>query len=444
MARTKRPQKTRSSEEFDLAALPSTPPRGGPDVYSWTLGEIMRARDEQMRGKFKLAARLAESMKTDSALFTAYRTRLAPQRCIGVELRPAAKGRGESIAREAGAVYGIGGYALRPETLVDVHGCLADHGVAFTYNDPIVRSDGSRVDLVVRSWPIEWVRWDPYDRAFKTQTLSGVEETIVHGDGHWTIFRERDVEPFKLGAIVPGSLVWGRHAYGARDWAKGSRAHGNAKVVGELPPGVPLRGSDGALTPEAGAFIELLRAMMDSDLPAGIRPAGAKTEFVANTSTAWQVFKELVDNASRWASRVYLGTDGTMGAAGGAPGVDITALLGVATTLVQGDFGALERGIFEGILQPWTAINFGDSTLCPSRRYLLKDEDADAERSAYADRLDRFLAILERMRALFPLTQDFVDSLAARFDVDAPSLALVAPAATTPPAAASASVRLAV
>ena len=46
---------------------------------------------------------------------------------------------------------------------------------------------------------------------------------------------------------------------------------------------------------------------------------------------------------------------------GGGPGIDIATLLGVSTVKVQGDLEALQRGFRTGVLEPWCAINFGDS-----------------------------------------------------------------------------------
>lgn len=74
-APSKRARKVRQAAEFDVtrlrAALRSPVSTGY--VYAWTLAEIFAARDAQMRGQFALAARLAESMRTDDALAVALR-----------------------------------------------------------------------------------------------------------------------------------------------------------------------------------------------------------------------------------------------------------------------------------------------------------------------------------------------------------------------------------
>src|SRR5690606_29830256 len=60
------------------------PPQRMQGVYSWTLARIRQARDHQQSGYFELPVRLAEAMRTDDALFTAYQARCATQSAIGL------------------------------------------------------------------------------------------------------------------------------------------------------------------------------------------------------------------------------------------------------------------------------------------------------------------------------------------------------------------------
>ncbi len=438
-APTKRARKIRTASEFSVPKLRAEirPPIVSSGAYSWKLSDIVTARDAQMAGKFRLPARLAESMRTDDALAVARENRLAPQRCLGVELIPAKGARGATIAGEGEALFGLGGVGITPNALRDIHGTLIDHSVAFAVNTAAPREDGSRVDFSLQPWPIEWVYWFPTERCFMTQTEEGGLEKITHGDGRWVIFQEGEIEPWKNGAILAAAMVWARHAFAIRDWAKGSVAHGSAKVIGEMPAGMPLRDVNG-LTVDAQDFIDLLRDIASSDAPVGLRPAGAKTDFLTNTSTAWQIFAELVGNAERSAARIYLGTDGTLGTNGGAPGVDIATLFGVATTKVQGDLACIERAIQTGVIEPWAACNFGDSSLAPSRRYVIPDADADAVKESLGKRNAAFSAALKGMKdAGLPITQEYVDGLAADYGVRAPIITVQAPtptAADAPPA----------
>lgn len=445
-APSKRAKRVRIGKEFDLdrlAAQLHMPRDGRTTIDAWSIPEIYSAREEQMLGQFVRPARMAEQMGTDDALFTARSNRLAPRPCIPVELVPASNtARGEIVAGEAEALYGANGVALREETLADIHRCLADHGLAFGVNVATPREDGSRVDLELKYWPIEYVRWFPTFRVFMARAdpntvqpgdipensaeqygiAGGFWIPVVHGDGRWVIFKKHEIDSFRQdAAILPAALVWARHAFAARDWARGSKAHGSAKVIGEMPEGVALQNADGTLTPEATAMLALLRSIAEDNAPAGIRPAGSKVDFLTNNSTAWQVWSELMNNAEKAAARIYLGTDGTLGSQGGAPGVNIDALFGVAATKVQSDLECISRGVDTGLIQPWCAINFGDSKLSPSRRYLIPNKDKQAIADDLAKRSTAFWAALEAAtKAGMKLEPSYVAGLANDFRVRVP------------------------
>lgn len=428
----KRATKVRSSADFtgDVMRMALAKPRQNSSVFAWQLAQIYAARNAQMAGQFSLAAKLRDAMKTDDALFVAYTNRLAPVRCLKKSMR-AARGsaEAESIANEGAALFGQEGIGLTQATESDILGSLVEHGVAFSVNDFVYRE--KRTDIFVRYFPTEHTRWDQWKQCFvaRIDTLAAndgfFEVDIRHGDGRWTIYAKHEHEPWKYGALAAASLVWSRHAFAVRDWAKGSAAHGNAKIVGELPAGVPLQDENG-ITREAAAFLELLKALVSDDMPVGIRPAGSKADFITNNSTAWQVYAELINNAEKAAARIYQGTDALLGSQGGAPGVDIASLFGVATTLVQGDLQTLERGFREGVIEPWCALNFGDSTLAPRRVYLIPDADADAARESEAKRMKSLLDELKEQKDLgFDLSQEWVDGRAKVYGVSAPKLPVV-------------------
>lgn len=442
MARTKRARKTRRKPEFNLARLMADLqiPREPCGVFAWSLEEIRDARDAQLRGQFRRPVQMRHSMGTDDAIFTAKRNRLAPEQSVGIVLKSAGGVRGDAIANEAEALFGKDGVGLTAGVRADLHSCLVDHGIAIGFCIDTPREDGSRVDKEVHYWPLEFVRWDPFAQCLMTQvadatdaereahpeiTMIGLNEVpIVHGDGRWIVIQKHAHEPWKEDAcLLPASMTWARHAYANRDWAKGSGAHGNAKVGGEMPAGMPLVDKNGNLTADAKAFLALLQAMVSPDAMAGIRPAGSKVDYIANASTAWQVWAELVKNAEKSGARIYLGTDGMLGSVGGAPGVDIATLFGVATTKIQGDLDALERGIQTGAIEPWCATNFGDSSLAPLFRYQMPDPDAEAVAKAYGERSKAFHEDVEKRRALgYVIDQPLLSELAKKYDVLAPSL----------------------
>ena len=462
-ARSKRQHITRTADDFDIDRLSKRlmlPRDGRNTIDAWNIDMIYAARDSQMLGQFVTPARMVEQMRTDDALFTAYQSRLAPQPLIPVEIEAARGAIGERIACEAEASFGPNGVAISAETIQDIHGCLVNHGVAFGACTMTPREDGSRCDPEMHYWPIEYIRWDPVYRCFKARAdpntvepgdipnapygqygfVGGYWIPVVHGDGRWVIFKSHEIEPFRQNAaILPASLVWARHAFGKADWARGSRAHGSAKVVGKLPTGVSLQAQGGGLTPEADAFIELLRSIAMADAPAGIAPAGSEVQFLTNNSTAWQVWSELVLGEERAAARVYLGTDGTLGAQGGAPGVDITALFGVATKIVNQDLRTISRGINTGVIAPWCAINFGTTDLAPRRTYVVPNDDREKVAANYGTRNAAFTAALVAMKqAGLTLTPDYIARLSEDYRVRSPMPAEIASAAPATPTAPTA------
>ena len=453
MAASRRARKIRQSSDFSLDSLrrmvrsPLVPAA----AYSWELEGIMSARDAQIMGRFNAPCRLAVAMRTDDALAVAFKNRLAPQRALSVDIKAAPGPSGAQIAREAEALFGQEGIGLTTETLADINGDLANHGLAIGYNTWNVRDDGSRIDVEHHSWPLDWVWYHPTSRVLVThldcmpvigvppfelqpfaQSLpgsgimgfsGGTLVPIIHGDGRWVIYRAHEHMPWKQdAAILSASLVWARHAFGMRDWAKGSASHGNAKVVGEMPEGSDMQkmsddGTTMVLTPQAQEFLGLLQDVASLDCAVGIKPAGAKVDYLTNGSRAWEVWRELTANAEKAAARIYLGTDGTLGAQGGAPGVDIASLFGVATTIVQGDLGAITRGARSGIIEPWTALNFGDSRQAPTRCYAIVDPD---EQELITEKRARTTAYVEALATLqgsgIQLTQEIADELADQYE----------------------------
>lgn len=435
MPRAKIAKRVRTSDEFTVSKLLSRirPQATTSGAYSWDLPAIMSARDQQIAGQFYRPAQLAISMRTDWALATAYKNRLAPARSLAIEIKPVRGG--ARAGTEAEALFGQEGSAINADTIADINGDIANHGIAIGYNSWLTREDGSRVDVEHHSWPIETVWWDSFTEQLMTRTAtegspySSEQVPIVHGDGRWVVYSVNERRPWTQdAAILPGGLVWALHAFASRDWAKGSASHGNAKVLGQLPEGVRIQEADAlgnvALSPEATEFLALLNDLASLDAPVGIHPFGSKIDYLTNGSNAWEVWKELLLNAEKAAARIYLGTDGTLGAAGGAPGVDIATLFGVASTIIQGDLACITRGLRTGLIEPWAAINFGDSSLAPERCYIVPDPDLQQARvDATANEAAYVAAIKARRDAGLTVTQDWCDALAESLGVEAGELA---------------------
>lgn len=413
----KAPKRVRQAKEFEGA--PSfLPQRQRVPVDSWSLATIRSARDAQMRGDFSQAVRLAEILRTDDALFTAYLNRLAPQTAIGCELKSCGNARGDAVAKRA-----ANGVIAPRDVIAGIHGTMVNHGIAIGYLLHEPSEDGSRVTFRLTEWPLEHVKWNASLERLETTVRDGLRVPITHGDGHWIVFRKFHDRPWIQDAcLLAAAMVWGAHAQGLADWAGSSKSHGLNKLIGELPEGVSLLADDaGTLTAEATAFLAMLQDLVSGEVGAGIRPAGAKTDIVSNNATNYQVFSELILDRKKAATAIYLGTDATLGAAGGAPGVDISALFGVATTKIQGDLEAIQEAMNTGAYQPWTAINEGDSRYAPSLVYLMPDPDAKAKSEEEATKLQRLFDVLDRMAARgFVIDQPTVDRVSKLLGIAEP------------------------
>lgn len=415
-------------ERDDYTHVAHARPRVEDPITSWTLEKIRAARDCQMRGDFKLAARLAEAARGDDSIYNARLIRLAPQDSISAEIRPVARTfRGEAVARKARASV----HVHRP-TLRSIASTFVDHGIAIGYTERVVVNDGERIDYYLHEWPIEHVKWDRSREQLMTTVLGGGERVpIVHGDGFWTVFQKTDRFGWiQDAAITPVGFVWAAHAEGIAHWSASAKSHGMAKVVGELPEGWALEAdASGNLTPEASAFLAMLRDVVSGQAGAAVRPAGSKTEFLSNASSAWQVFSELANNRERAAARIYLGTDAILGAGSGAPGVDIAAMFGIAEGRFQGDFQTIEDAIYTGVLMPWAAENEGDTRLTPRLKYRRPDPDEQREVTDYQTRLAGFFAALEKYKSNGMLVDEIVIAeLANLYGIEPPALAPVASA----------------
>jgi hypothetical protein len=96
----------------------------------------------------------------------------------------------------------------------------------------------------------------------------------------------------------------------------------------------------------------------------------------------------------------------------------------MAATKLQGDFRAIEQGLRVGLYEPWTAINEGDTKLCPSLVYDLPDVDSTQNSENEGANMTRLLDTIERWRKMgIEVTQEKVNALARTFAVrDIPTL----------------------
>lgn len=420
------PARVRTSNDFEQ--IPAVrPPRPRDTATSWSIPKIRSAIEAQMRGQFAEPKRMAEAMRRDDAIYVARSNRVLPVQVVASELHAHDSARGASVARRA-----IESVQAPRTVLAGIYGTLVDHDVAIGYVEHEPNASGTRVDMRLTEWPLEHVRWNNADETLETQTRDGVVMPITHGDGRWIVFRRFAFMPWReMACLLPAAFVWAAHAEGVSDWQSSSRAHGLAKIIGELSEGHDLTDANGDVTNVAQKFYDMLEQLVEGDSAVAIRPAGSKTDFLANGSNAWQVFAENIVSREKAAARIYLGTDAILGSMGGAPGIDIAQLFGLASTKFQSDFNAIHAGLATGLYEPWTAINEGDTRYAPSMRFLLPDPDRDGKRAELALNRERLTKGIADMRAQgLAVTQETVDRMAADYGVEpAPQLAAIAPTA---------------
>ena len=396
-----------------------------PPLHEWNIELIRQAIDDQLIGRFERPVQLATAMRRDDALFAALVNRIAPSRSLATRLDPSPHDRTGDALCEAKALF----ERIDQRVISDAHESLANHGIAVMYIDREVSSDGTRVALRPHTWPLAHVRWDPYKQVLWTLTFHGDRVYIHHGDGNWIVCAKHELTPWRVDAcVIPGGLLFGIHAYAMRDWATASASHGNAKPIGTLPDGVDLqvRSEEGhvAISPEAAAFEDLLSNLAAHSTPYGIKPFGSTIDYLSNPSTQYQIWSELLRHIDASAARIYLGTDGTLGAKAGAPGADVQALFGVAQTIVEGDLGAIEHAIQTGLIDVWAEQNFGSKEVAPRWRYEIPDPDLQEVREQYSARNAAFLSAVKQARdAQLQVDQDYVDGLAREYGVAPPRVA---------------------
>lgn len=388
--------------------------------YAWSLETIRTARDAQLRGDFARPVRLAESMRTDDALFTAYQARVAIQSAIKLLWRAqdSDEGRSASTRAERSVI-------TPPHVRESIAGTLANHGVAIGYVLQAVVDDpehGPTVRFTLTEWPLEHVRYNPSTCTLETRTQDNGTITITHGDGRWIVFRKFGHAPWTQDAcLLPGALLWAAHAYAVSDWSRASGSHGSPKVIGSPPAGMTTQANDGTLLPEPASFMATLEALTGSDSACGLLPSGYTAELLFNGSTAWQVFDALILNREKAAMRIYVGTDAALGSQGGAPGVDIAALFGVASQRIQGDLEALERGYREGMIEPWARMHAIAADAVPGLAYAMPDPDADRRSAQEASAVERLALMVQALKNTgVEVTQDTIDALVRVLGVTVP------------------------
>lgn len=401
--------------EYSAAELVRThhsPLAGRTQPGSWDLEAIRAARDALRRGDFRRAAPLAQAVKTDPAVFGALLNRIAPHRGLPREFEAdGVRVRNEAIRTFGGDVAGSD-YVSD----VDAFEHLAQIGCFVEQIRWTPREDGGRIDARLEPWPMSCVWYDDHRAELVTMTKKGIVP-VIHGDGKWVVTRYDTAEPWQWGAVKAVAMIFAARAHHLRDRSLNSETHGEAKFIGTLPPDEELEDEDGE------EFEELVLSLRNKR-SGGLIPAGAKVEMLESMSQMWRIFQDAITSIDKDIARAYLGQDASLNNEGGNY-IKSALLFGVRNDIVEGDLGARAQALNTGLFRPWSILNFGTDRNV-RMRWAFPDADQDARREQYGQRFDAFNRTVKEAKANgFEVDQAFVDMLADRFGIDAPTLAEV-------------------
>lgn len=438
------------ADAFDLANFPEAAdawPRNL-GLASWTKPMIDEARAALARGQFRRPVELWRSAKTDAAIYASALNRIAPMAGLPMDLvagspeghasRPG--GLGERAMIE-GRLQFLGGETAAPlEVLADVNEELAAFGLSVCQNVRREREDGSRVDVRLENWPLEYVehfeRGPDGGRGLYAQSADRSWTPIVHGDGQWVVFQAHAQEPWTWGALMALCDVWASRAFARRDRTKNSESQGDSKWIGTLPQGIATSSPEGvAMLKQLLALYQRRRAML--------KPYGSEVERNEAMSQNWQIFKEIIESDNTDAAKILLGQD-VSNTANTSQRLSSAQIFGIRNDLVERDLNTMARAINTGTIRPWQAWNFGRVDLVDGLAWQFPDFDQDTRRESLAKRYDALVANVKGLReAGINVTQDLLTGLCADYGLRPLNLAdLAAPAASGANPAASAPERL--
>jgi len=375
----------------------------------WTMERVRAARDAQAAGNFRRAVPLSEAMKCDAAIFAALLNRVAPHR----GLQRAVTCANEQWSDEVTETFKRDGAALPSGTIADGHERVAMNGCWVGQNVWKAREDGSRIDVRLESWPLQYVHWQKHTGQLIATTTEG-PEVITHGDGKWVLAALHGDSPWEWGATKPLSTTFSDRQFGLRDRSQHSEAHGLGHFIGELPENMGLDHPDAAV-------LKLFLETLWNSRSGGVVPHGTKVQLLEAMAGGWQIFREVIKDETADALRVLLGQDGSVVNEGGNY-IKAAQLFGVRQDLIEGDLGCFGPAITTGTMAPWALVNAGED-LGVSTEWLFPDPDEDLRRKALAERTDAYNKAIKEFRANgFIVDQAFADRLAKQYGVEAPKL----------------------
>lgn len=277
--------------------------------------------------------------------------------------------------------------------------------------------------IYTRRWPTWAVYYQPYRRTYVAITNEGPVDIL--NDGKFTLIGKTDT-PHLNGAIraLMMPVLDGVQVIQAR--AQWIDRFSDPKFIATLPPDIAARSDIG---------LALFAAIKSMRGPGGygVLPNGTTFQAVGLDSKASTCFKDALDSDNSYISAILTGVDTSADAGVYKPLV----FWGILRSTVGDDLAAINRGINQGHVYPYTRFNYAagieeaedrGAWLDPVLSTPLPDPEKDARVDADVKRADGLIAsIVSRREAGIVTMQEDADAMAdAR---DTPRIMLADPTA---------------
>lgn len=376
---------------------------------AWSVQRIREHRDMHQEGRIFAGHRLSRAMLRDANVVAALRQRVAPAQTR----EPILSGGTDRARRELGTLRRV----LFPmSTLVRMWVDMAMCGLSILQNVWEPSQDGARWDVRVEPTNLDAVLYSRYDQRYYVYTRERGRIPVNHGDGKWTIVRPISIQSHEHGAVIPLAMPFMTRGQAVVDRAGASKAIGNPKLWGTLPPSV-------AVQSDVGKELNSTLSTLIQGLAYGVGPDGVKVDPKEFTGQGWQIFESAIKSDR---SDIFLALTGQDGGASNSGGSYTKALVleNVLFALVEADTKAASDALTQGVLRPWSLVNLGSEEEAPCIEWPLPDPEEDARLKALAERHKELTDTVTQYRtAGFEITQEFVDALAEKLRIGAPVLA---------------------
>jgi hypothetical protein len=272
--------------------------------------------------------------------------------------------------------------------------------------------------IYTRRWPTWAVYYQPYRRTYVAITNEGPVDIL--NDGKFTLIGKTDI-PHLQGAIRALMMPTLDGAQVVQARAQWIDRFSDPKFIATLPPDVAARSDVGKALQEA---LRIIRGPSGY----GALPHGTAFEAVGLKAEASQCFGDALKSDNSYISAILTGVDTTADAGVYKPLV----FWGILRSTVGDDLAAINRGINQGHVYPYTRFNYAagieeaearGTWLDPVLSTPLPDPEKDARIEAEDGRARKLIdRIMARREAQIVTTQEDADAIAD--DLETPRIVL--------------------